>query len=274
MMMISFPRAKINIGLRIVRKRTDGFHDIETIFYPVPLCDALEFVRHPENVKDDELTVTGIDIRTKQEKNLVITAVRKLRNKHPLPFLKIHLHKAIPAGAGLGGGSSDAACMLKAADRCFSLSLSEPVLRAIALELGSDCPFFIDPVPSVGTGRGEKLKPLKPFLEGYHLVLINPRIHISTRDAYINSRPSVHEQKLEEFVTLNPAEWKRNLSNDFEDYAFRLYPQMNEMKRSLYGSGALYASMSGSGSAIYGIFESRPEISRKLKDYVIWEGLL
>lgn len=272
--MISFPKAKINIGLRIVRKRNDGFHDIETVFYPVPLCDALEFVKHPEKVKDDELTVTGIDIKTRPDKNLVITAVRKLRNNYPLPFLKIHLHKAIPSGAGLGGGSSDAACMLKALDRCFGLSLGEPALKAIALEIGSDCPFFIDPVPSLGTGRGEKLQPLKPFLQGYHLVLINPRIHISTREAYINSRPSVPGQKLDKLVALNPAEWKRNISNDFEDYAFRLYPQMNEMKRSLYGSGALYASMSGSGSAIYGIFDGRPEISRKLKDYVIWEGVL
>ncbi len=167
--MISFPKAKINIGLRIIRKRADGFHDIETLFYPVDLCDALEFVVPPEKIDSDELTVTGIDIKTHQDKNLVIRAVKNLREIFPIPFLKIHLHKAIPSGAGLGGGSSDAACMLKSINRCFDLSLSEDELRAYALALGSDCPFFINPEPSVATGRGEELTVVSPMLEGYHV---------------------------------------------------------------------------------------------------------
>jgi 4-diphosphocytidyl-2-C-methyl-D-erythritol kinase len=272
--MISFPKAKINVGLRIIRKRTDGFHDIETLFYPVGLCDALEFVVPSGKAKDDELTVTGIDIRTRNDRNLVIKAVRKLREKYSIPYLKIHLHKAIPSGAGLGGGSSDAACMLRAINRCFELSVSDAELLELALELGSDCPFFINPVPSVATGRGETLTPVNPVLEGYYIVLVNPGIHISTREAYLNSHPAPSSQSLEELIRLDPAEWKRSLKNDFEDFAFKLYPQMNEIKRSFYGSGAIYASMSGSGSTIYGIFREKTGISRKMKEFLIYEGVL
>jgi 4-diphosphocytidyl-2-C-methyl-D-erythritol kinase len=271
--MISFPKAKINIGLRIISKRSDGFHDIETLFYPVGLCDALEFVVPSGKVDGDELTVTGIDIKTRHDKNLVIKAVKKLREKFPVPYLKIHLHKAIPSGAGLGGGSSDAACMLKSVNKCFDLSLSDDELRAYALTLGSDCPFFINPEPSVAKGRGEELKVVRPILEGFYLALINPRIHISTRDAYLNSTPRVPEKSLERLISSNPEEWKESVKNDFEDYVFKLYPQINEIKRSLYRLGALYSSMSGSGSTIYGIFREKPELNKKLRDYLIWEGL-
>jgi 4-diphosphocytidyl-2-C-methyl-D-erythritol kinase len=272
--MIGFPRAKINIGLRIIRKRADGFHDIETLFYPVGLCDALEFVIPTGKVTSDELTVTGMDIKTSHDKNLVIRAVRKLREKFPVPFLKIHLHKAIPSGAGLGGGSSDAACILKSINRCFDLSLSDDELRNYALELGSDCPFFINPEPSVARGRGEDLTVMKPVLEGYYAVLINPGIHISTREAYLNSKPGIPENSLEKLITDNPCEWVKTVNNDFEDYVFRLYPQIGEIKRSLYRSGALYASMSGSGSTLYGIFREKTEINRKLRNQLIWQGLL
>jgi len=272
--MVTFPKAKINIGLRITGKRSDGFHDIETLFYPVNLRDALEFVVPPGKVTDDELIVTGIDIRTQNEKNLVIRAIRKLREKFNIPFLKIHLHKAIPTGAGLGGGSSDAACILKSMNRCFNLALSEDDLRTYALELGSDCPFFIDPAPSIATGRGEELTPVAPILEGYSLVLINPGIHISTRDAYLNSIPAVPEKSLEQLILSDPSEWKKHIKNDFEDFAFKLYPQIREMKRSLYLSGAVYASMSGSGSSVYGIFDKKPVVEDNLKEFVIYEGVL
>ena len=272
--MISFPKAKINIGLRIIRKRADGFHDIETLFYPVGLCDALEFVVSPGKATGDELTVTGIDIKTRHDKNLVIKAVRKLRENFPVPFLRIHLHKAIPSGAGLGGGSSDAACILKSINKCFDLSLSDDELRTFALELGSDCPFFINPEPSVARGRGEELTVMSPVLEGYYAVLINPGIHVSTREAYLNSKPGEHESRLEKLITDNPCEWVNTVINDFEDYVFRLYPQIGEIKRSLYRSGALYASMSGSGSTLYGIFREKPEINKKLRNHLIWEGLL
>jgi 4-diphosphocytidyl-2-C-methyl-D-erythritol kinase len=272
--MIGFPKAKINIGLRIIRKRDDGFHDIETLFYPVGLCDALEFVVPAGEVTGDELTVTGIDIKTRHDKNLVIKAVKKLREKFPIPFLKIHLHKAIPSGAGLGGGSSDAACVLKSINKCFDLALSDEELRDYALSLGSDCPFFINPEPSVATGRGEELTIVSPILEGYHVALINPGIHLSTREAYLNTKPGVPEQNLAQLLNNDPVEWVKSVKNDFEDYSFRLYPQLREIKRSLYSSGAIYASMSGSGSSIYGIFRNKPETSKKLRDYLIWEGLL
>lgn len=272
--MVTFPKAKINIGLRVTGKRSDGFHDIETLFYPVNLCDALEFVVPGGKVTDDELTVTGIDIRTQNEKNLVIRAVRKMREKFPVPFLKIHLHKAIPTGAGLGGGSSDAACILKSINRYFNISLSEEDLRAYALELGSDCPYFIDPSPSIATGRGEKLTAVGSFLEGYNLVLINPGIHISTRDAYLNSTPAVPKKSLKQLIMNDPSEWKKYIKNDFEDFAFKLYPQIREIKKSLYLSGAVYASMSGSGSSVYGIFDRKPVVEDNLKEFVIYEGVL
>jgi 4-diphosphocytidyl-2-C-methyl-D-erythritol kinase len=272
--MITFPKAKINIGLRVTRRRSDGFHDIETLFYPVGLCDALEFVVPPGKVDDDELTVTGIDIRTRHDKNLVIRAVRKLREKYHIPFLRIHLHKVIPSGAGLGGGSSDAACIIRSINRCFDLSISKEEMKGYALELGSDCPFFIDPVPSIATGRGEELIPVTPFLQGLNILMINPGIHISTRDAYLNSTPSVPGRSLKQLITGGPAEWKKKIKNDFEDYAFRLYPQIMEIKKSLYLTGAVYASMSGSGSTVYGIFDRKPEIADRLKEFVIYEGIL
>lgn len=272
--MITFPKAKINLGLKVTGKRTDGFHDIETIFYPVGLCDALEFVAFPENLKEDNLVVTGINIGIRPEKNIVIRTFRKLRENFQLPFFKIHLHKAIPSGAGLGGGSADAASVIKAVNKYFSLSMDEYMLKSFALELGSDCPFFINPVPSVATGRGEILKPIDPVLDGYHIVLVNPRIRIMTRDAYINSRPAKLKTSLEKIVNQHPSKWKKLLVNDFEDFAFRLYPQIEELKDSLYSTGAIYSSMTGSGSTVYGIFEGKPDIPDKLKELVIYEGIL
>jgi len=272
--MIAFPKAKINIGLRVTGKRNDGFHDIETIFYPVGLCDALEFVVPSGQETEDKLAVTGINIGSRPDKNLVIRSARKVREKYPIPFLKIHLHKAIPPAAGLGGGSSDGACMIKAINKCFGLLLNETVLKSFALELGSDCPFFIDPVPSYATGRGEVLKPVSNFLEGYQIVLVNPCIRISTRDAYNNCIPAKPKESLEILVNLHPSEWKKFIVNDFEDYAFKLYPDIRDIKRSLYGAGAVYSSMSGSGSTVYGIFDKKPEIPVKLKEFVVYEGKL
>lgn len=272
--MISFPGAKINIGLRVLSRRADGYHDIETFFYPVGLCDALEFVVPPANHDEDELTVTGIDINTRPDRNLIIKALKKLRERYPLPFLKIHLHKAIPSGAGLGGGSADAACMIRSADRCFNLGMNDREMKELALSIGSDCPFFLKPVPSIAKGRGEELTPSEPILKGYHLVLINPGIHISTRDAYLNSTPEHQKKELSELLSLDIGEWKKKVKNDFEDYAFKVYPVIGEIKKSLYLSGALYSSMSGSGSTVYGIFERKPDIESKIKKYVIWEGLL
>ncbi|MCU0473625.1 MAG: 4-(cytidine 5'-diphospho)-2-C-methyl-D-erythritol kinase [Bacteroidales bacterium] len=272
--MITFPKAKINLGLRVTDKRADGFHDIETVFYPVGLTDALEFIISSDSVKTDELVVTGINIGLLHDKNLVIQAVKKLRETFPVPFLKIHLHKAIPSGAGLGGGSSDAAYILKGINKCLNLSVSDSQLKSIALELGSDCPFFINPVPSLATGRGEILKPVGAVLEGYYIILLNPGISISTRDAYLNSHISQSENNLQLMVNQPVTEWKKVISNDFEDYAFKLYPQISDLKKALYKLGAVYSSMSGSGSTVYGIFSEKPEITGKLKNFMIFEGKL
>lgn len=272
--MISFPKAKINIGLRITARRPDGYHDIETLFYPLPLCDALEFVVPGHKTGRDELIITGLNIDTKSGSNLVIKILQKVRKIHALPYLKIHLHKAIPAGAGLGGGSSDAACMLLSLNKCFDLALSDVELRKIALEAGSDCPFFLDPVPSYATGRGEIFRSVKAFLEGYWLVLLNPGIRISTREAYINSSPLKPENNLEELVSLDISLWKDLIINDFEKYVFKLYPHIENLKKALYRSGALYSSLSGSGSSVYGIFKEKPELPQYLKDYKIFEGFI
>lgn len=272
--MITFPKAKINLGLRITAKRQDGYHDIETVFYPICLSDALEFVVADGKADRDEIAVTGFNIAANFENNLVIKAIRRLREDYFVPFLKIHLHKAIPSGAGLGGGSSDAAFMLKAISRHFCFSIAENKINTIALELGSDCPFFINPVPSYATGKGEILRSVEPVLKGYYIVLLNPGFSISTIEAYLNCHPAEPEVSLEKLITLPPGKWKNMIINDFEDYAINLCPQIGNLKNTLYKSGAVYSAMSGSGSAVYGIFAGRPEIPVKLKDYLIYEGVM
>jgi 4-diphosphocytidyl-2-C-methyl-D-erythritol kinase len=271
--MNSFHKPNNNLGLRVTGKRPDGYHDIETIFYPVGLSDALEFILSPDK-PEDELVVTGLEIKTRPENNLVIKAVKIFRSWHSIPPLKIHLHKAIPSGGGLGGGSSDAACMVKSLNKCLHLNLDLGELKKIALETGSDCPFFIDPVPSAATGRGEILKPVTAMLEGFHIILLNPGISISTRDAYYNTQISTTGKSLEEMIMLPPSKWKKLIVNDFEDYAFKLYPAIADLKKLLYRTGAVYSSMSGSGSTVYGIFSDRPDIPEKIRKFVIYEGIL
>lgn len=272
--MVIFPKAKINLGLRITGKRPDGFHDIETVFYPVNLCDALELVLNNESGEKDILTVTGIDIKTDSGNNLVIKALGKLRERYRLPPLKIHLHKSIPAGAGLGGGSSDAASALKVMNRLFELALSERELKSLALEIGSDCPFFIDSEPSFASGRGENLRSVDAILEGLYIVLINPGIHVSTKEAYLNCTPSRTNPGLSELINYPVAEWRELIKNDFEKYVFEKHPQIGIIKKVLYNNGALYSSMSGSGSSVYGIFTGKPDIPSILSDYVIYEGVM
>ncbi|MCX6326264.1 MAG: 4-(cytidine 5'-diphospho)-2-C-methyl-D-erythritol kinase [Bacteroidia bacterium] len=272
--MIVFPKAKINLGLRIIGKRPDGYHDIETLFYPVELSDALEFVVSAARVKKDILTVTGISTGSDPEDNLVMKTVRKLREIYSFPFLKIHLHKVIPVGAGLGGGSSDAAHLLKAINRCFGLYIDENNLKATALELGSDCPFFIDSFPAFASGKGEILKPIKPVLSGYHLFLLNPGIGINTREAFQSCRAEHPTTSLFQLIDRPVTEWKELIINDFEEFAFKKHPHIGEIKNELYNSGAIFSSMSGSGSTVYGIFSEKPKLQGKLKDFVIYEGVL
>ncbi len=270
--MITFPGAKINIGLRVIARRHDGFHDIETVFYPVGLRDALEFVVHPCRTGEDELVVTGIDIGPGSGENLVVTTLKKMRENYNIPALKIHLHKKIPAAAGLGGGSSDAAFFLKAVNKCLEFGIDTETLRNIALEIGSDCPFFIDPVPSYATGRGEILRPSPSLPPGFRIILAHPGIRISTRDAYNNCIPAKHAVSLEELVKLHPSEWKDLVVNDFEQYVFKTHPEIRDIKEAFYGAGAVYSSLSGSGSAVYAIFRDRMEIPEHLKPLIIYEG--
>lgn len=268
--MIVFPDAKINIGLRITERRSDGYHNIETVFYPVKLYDALEFV--PGNKSEDSLTETGFVTGAAGTDNLVIKAAMKLREVRNYPFLKIHLHKGIPSGAGLGGGSSDAACLLKAVNRNFSLGVPENQLKTISLQLGSDCPFFIENTPSFATGRGEILQPAGNFLSGNYLVLLNPGVHISTREAYSSCKPEKPTDSLSDLIKIPVAEWKDSVVNDFEEFAVAKHPVIGQLKKALYDCGALFALMSGSGSSVFGIFGSMPEIPEQLKKYVIFEG--
>ena len=270
--MIVFPKAKINLGLRIIGKRPDGYHDIETLFYPIGLSDALEFVVN--DGPEDELTVSGIATRGNPEDNLVLKTIYKLRENYSFPKLKTHLHKAIPMGAGLGGGSSDAVCLLKVLNRFFNLSIETEVLKTIALELGSDCPFFIDGTPAFGTGRGEILIPCKPVLKGMYLLLLNPGIAISTKEAFMNCNPENPSTSIFQLTDRPVAEWKRLIINDFEDYAFKEHPLISELKSALYDCGAIFSSMSGSGSSVYGLYTDKPEVPDKLKEFVIWQGIL
>jgi 4-diphosphocytidyl-2-C-methyl-D-erythritol kinase len=272
--MITFPKAKINFGLRITERRSDGYHDIETIFYPVNLAYALEYVVPKGKAEVDELVVTGLKVPSRSGNNIVIKALQRLRQDFSIPYLKIHLHKAIPSGAGLGGGSSDAASVIRAINRYFGLEMNNQEMRSLALDLGSDCPFFIDPVPSFATGRGEIIQPANNFLHGFYIVILNPGVSISTKEAYMNCAPAKPEVPLEELISLPAHDWKKNIINDFEEYAFKIHPFINDMKEELYLSGAIYSSLSGSGSSVFGIYEQRPKIPAKLSEYMIFEGVL
>jgi len=272
--MTFFPNAKINIGLRIVSRREDGFHNIETIFYPVMLNDALEFVSEDSGSDSDSLTVTGFATDCRMQDNLVIRAVNMLRKSFNITALQVHLHKAIPSGAGLGGGSADGAFMIRYLNRYYRLGMCNNTMKEIALELGSDCPFFIDNIPSYATGRGEILSPLKPLLKGYHIMIVNPQIKINTGEAYNRSTPSAPGNKLEELYSRPLSEWRNSIVNDFEPLVFDLWPEIERIRDRLYDEGAIYASMSGSGSSVYGIFTDRTPAINFDRNYFTWSSLI
>jgi 4-diphosphocytidyl-2-C-methyl-D-erythritol kinase len=198
----------------------------------------------------------------------------EVREGYQFPDLRIHLHKAIPSGAGLGGGSSDASCFLKSVIKYFSLPVSDPDLNSIALSIGSDCPFFLSGAPSYATGRGEILEPVDSFLKGHYIVLMNPCLHVSTREAYAGCAPAQHIDKLRELILLPVNEWKNRISNDFETYAFAKYPVIKKIKEMLYVSGAIFSQMSGSGSSVFGIFSEKPQISTEFSQFIIYKGFV
>lgn len=252
--MLSYPPAKINLGLHIRHKRQDGFHEIESLMLPVPFTDILEIV--PNSGEPDVFIQTGIPLEGNPDENLVIKALTLFRMTFPVPALKIHLHKIIPAGAGLGGGSSDAASVLKALNSLTRAGLSVPELEQMAAQMGSDCAFFIRAVPAFATGRGEILNPFPSPLNGMTLLLVVPPVHSNTARAYQGIRPSLLEENLKDILSLGPDHWKEKLNNDFEPSVFQQYPILRQIKDELYRKGARYAAMSGSGSALFGIFDT------------------
>jgi len=258
--MIVFPNCKINLGLRITGKRADGYHNIETIFYPVPLNDALEIIpsEYTEQTVGAVFTQTGTLVDGDEKDNLCFKAYHLLKKDFPqLPSVKIHLHKAIPMGAGLGGGSADAAFTLQLLNDKFSLHLSTDQLLSYALLLGSDCPFFILNKPCFASGRGEIMEPLTVALAGYHLLLVNPGVHINTGWAFsqLNLASNKAATSLQSIIATPLAFWKNELINDFEQPVFQQHPAIAVIKEELYQQGALFASMSGSGSTVYGLFD-------------------
>lgn len=271
--MIVFPNAKINLGLDITSKRDDGFHNIESVFVGINWCDALEF----KPSKETSFTSSGLNIPSNGDSNLVLKALNLLKQDFDLPNLTIHLEKKIPIGAGLGGGSSDCSFMLSALNQYFQLDISQKKLEQYALLLGSDCPFFISNKISKVKGRGEILTPLEKIdLRDYHIALINPNIHISTKEAYAGIIPKQCKTSFETILNQPVHNWADlKLKNDFETSIFPKYPEIKSLKESLYSSGALYASMTGSGSTVFGIFDSKPsEINTKHPNYQIFQGKL
>lgn len=259
--MIVFPNCKINIGLNIIGKRTDGYHDLETVFYPLPFYDVLEIIHQPNTQQDCTITVTGIEINGNAEDNLCVKAYRLLKKDFPqISAIKIHLHKAIPAGAGLGGGSADGAFMLTLLNSRFNLNLSQQNLLDYALALGSDCPFFILNKPCFAQKRGEVLEQFPLNLSGYKLVLVNPGIHVSTGWAFSQVKYSTPGQT-KKVIQTPVKQWKNNLTNDFEPPVFEKYPEIKSIKDQLYEIGAVYAAMSGTGSSVYGIFTNDASIN-------------
>lgn len=250
--MVVFPNCKVNLGLKILRKREDGFHDLETVFYPLPVCDVLETIRsavlsfHP----------TGRSIPGDPSQNLCVKAFHLLKKDFPdLPFVQIHLYKHLPIGGGLGGGSSDCAHLLQLLNSQFHLGLSPAQLLTYATQLGSDCPFFLLNQPCLGKGRGEQLQPLNLDLSTYSFLIVHPGLHISTAHAFSKSTPDAGGRPLREIISLPIARWAGELVNDFERQVFHDYPSLRVIKEALYNRGAIYAALTGSGSSLFGIFE-------------------
>ncbi|HVZ97172.1 MAG TPA: 4-(cytidine 5'-diphospho)-2-C-methyl-D-erythritol kinase [Chitinophagaceae bacterium] len=258
--MIAFPNCKINLGLHVLRKREDGYHDLETCFLPVKLQDAAEIVPSQDVT---HFTATGT-FSGNDADNLCLKAYHLLKADFPqITAISMHLHKVIPAGAGLGGGSADAACTLQLLNKIFELKISLEQLSVYALQLGSDCPFFLINKTSVATGRGEILKEINVPLKDYRIALVNPGIHISTGIAFKNIRPAIPGKAIRQIINQPIETWRDELKNDFEKFVFERYPLVKKIKEDLYHDGALYASMSGSGSTVYGIFEKNKDINYK-----------
>ena len=269
--MVSFPPCKINLGLHITRKRPDGYHDLVTCFYPVPWCDVLEAVP----ATSFAFSSSGLPIPGVQEQNLCVRAYEMLKAAYGIGAVAMHLLKIVPIGAGLGGGSSDGAFTLRMLNRLFDLRLSPDELKTFAARLGSDCAFFTGETPMLATGRGDVLSPVSLTLKGKFLVIVKPEAAIETPAAYAMVTPRDPGVDLRQVVETTPvAAWRNVLRNDFEEPVFREFPALKEIHRQLYDEGALYASMSGSGSAVYGLFEKKVDMKKNFASMTGWSGFL
>lgn len=260
--MIAYPNAKVNLGLSILAKRADGYHDIESVFLPVNWRDILEVVEDKEGAQGKvTFTATGITVPNDGKANLCERAYQLLHSRHGLPAVRMHLHKLVPIGAGMGGGSSDAAFTLQLLNKLYSLEEDDTALEQMAAQLGSDCPFFIRNSPHLVSGRGEVMQPINLNLSGFHLLIVYPKIHIGTTEAYAGVVPKRPPIAIKEIIEQPLKQWKALLHNDFEDSLFPKYPSLKELKAMMYAQGAAYTSMTGSGSAVYGIFHRSRKIA-------------
>ena len=269
--MICYPNAKINLGLKVLSKRDDGFHNIDSCFLPIPLFDVLEVKKQLNSIKSTEISYSGFNC-TYIENDLVMRAYDILKNDFALGPIRVHLHKNIPFGSGLGGGSSDGAFMLTMLNKLFHLNLSESQLLHYAKNLGSDCPFFIMNRVSHVSSVGDVINPIDFSLKGYYIVILKPNIHCSTEYIFSQYKLKKHSDKLVNF-NKDIRYWKKEFINELESVVFLLHPELNAIKKYLYSQGAVYASMSGSGSAIYGVFEKKPAMNKEC-DYWMWEGII
>jgi len=269
--MILYPPAKINLGLHVLYKRSDGFHEIESVMYPLPFYDVLEILP----VQKNSFQQSGIIFADTNEKNLCEKALDLIQSKYKTPPVSIHLRKQIPVGAGLGGGSADAAYVILALNQLFSLGLSNLEMEELASTLGSDCPFFIQNKVRLVSGRGEILSEVTCDLSDYYLVLLNPKIHISTKEAYSKVLPKENELNIASILQENISSWQSTLKNDFESPICNQYPLIQECIDQLKIAGANYAAMSGSGSTVFGIFPSSDcNLPSFLSEYIIFQGSL
>ena len=263
--MTVYPNAKINIGLNVVERRPDGYHNIETIFYPIGIQDILS-IETSESCSDYSYSSSGIAIGGDPEDNLIVKAYHLLRSQYQFPPVDISLYKQIPFGAGLGGGSADAAFTLKALNQLFQLKITPKKMEQLAAKLGADCPFFIRNKPVFASGTGNIFSKVNISLKDYWLLLVKPDIHVSTAEAYAGITPTPSEVPLTELIQRPIVDWKNCIKNDFEKNVFGIQPEIGKIKDKIYSLGAIYASMSGSGSSVYGIFKDKPELGKQFKN--------